>query len=134
KAALSAEKELEGVKSRLFKGRDGVTLRISEPFSRAWRLVGLALDRVGFMVEDRNRSRGVYYVRYNDPMDSGAQEGWLSKLAFWKGEKVDEAALYQVQLESVGNDTQVRIADDQSQDLDNDTALRILTLMKEQLK
>ncbi len=135
KAALAAEKELEGVKSRMLKGRDGVALQIYEPFSRAWRLAGLALDRVGFMVEDRNRSRGVYYVRYNDPMGGESEGGWLSKLAFWRGSsKVDEAALYQVKLESVDEGTQLQVADEEGQVLDSDTALRILTLIKEQLK
>lgn len=135
KAALAAEKEMQGVKSRMVKGRDSVELRIEEPFSRAWRLAGLALDRVGFMVEDRNRSRGVYYVRYNDPMAGESGGGWLSKLAFWRSDKtLDEAALYQVKLESMDEGTRLRVADEQGQLLDNDTALRILTLIKEQLK
>ncbi|WP_456376562.1 outer membrane protein assembly factor BamC [Thiolapillus sp.] len=135
KAALTAEQELGGVKSRMIKGRDGVELLISEPFSRAWRLAGLALDRVGFMVEDRNRSRGIYYVRYNDPMAGESEGGWLSKLAFWRsGDKVDEAALYQVRLESADDGTRLRVADEQGKLLDGDTAKRILTLIQEQLK
>ena len=40
---------------------------MNEPFDRAWRRVGLALDRVGFTVEDRDRSKGLYFVRYVDP-------------------------------------------------------------------
>ncbi|WP_456417090.1 outer membrane protein assembly factor BamC [Thiolapillus sp.] len=135
KAALTAAKELDGVKSRMVKGRDGVELRISEPFSRAWRLAGLALDRVGFMVEDRNRSRGIYYVRYNDPMAGESKGGWLSRLAFWRSDdKVDEAALYQVQLASTDDGTRLRVADEQGKLLDGDTAQRILTLIQEQLK
>ncbi len=135
KAALTAEKELDGIKSRMVKGHDGVELLISEPFSRAWRLAGLALDRVGFMVEDRNRSRGIYYVRYNDPMAGESEGGWLSKLAFWRSDdKVDEAALYQVQLESADDGTRLRVADEQGKLLDGDTAKRILTLIQEQLK
>ena len=42
-------------------------IRVDEPFDRAWRRVGLALDRAGFTVEDRDRSRGTYFVRYVDP-------------------------------------------------------------------
>ncbi len=135
KATLAAQKEMNGVKTRLLKGNNSVELLISEPFSRAWRLTGLAMDRVGFVVEDRNRSRGIYYVRYNDPMDGAEKGGWLSKLAFWRGDnEVDEAALYQVQLESEDDGTKVRVADDGGKLLDSDTALRILTLIKEQLK
>ncbi len=47
---------------------------VDDQFDRAWRRVGLALDRIGFTVVDRDRSRGVYFVRYGDP-DSLRQEG-----------------------------------------------------------
>ncbi len=56
-------------------------LEIDEPFDRAWRRVGLALDRGGFTVEDRDRNAGLYYVRYVDPKSAGKDEpGWWSRL------------------------------------------------------
>lgn len=63
-----------------------ITLTLNDPFDRAWRRVGLALDRVGFVVEDRDRSRGLFYVRYSDlevdqPEDD--KKGLLDKLKFW---------------------------------------------------
>ncbi|WP_457673272.1 outer membrane protein assembly factor BamC [Thiolapillus sp.] len=135
KAAMAAARELKGVKTRLLKSTDGVSLLVEEPFSRAWRLTGLALDRVGFIVEDRDRSHGVYYVRYNDPMDDTDQGGWLSKLAFWRSnDKVDEARLYMVRVQSVDGGSEVRVLDEDGKRLDSDTDLRILTLIKEQLK
>ena len=55
-------------RARLEKGADGVSkLIVDDPFDRAWRRVGLALDRSGFTVVDRDRSTGVYFVRYADP-------------------------------------------------------------------
>jgi outer membrane protein assembly factor BamC len=135
KAALAAAREVEGVKTRMLKSSDGVALFIGEPFSRAWRLTGLALDRVGFVVEDRDRSHGVYYVRYNDPMDDSSEGGWLSKLAFWRSnDKVDEAILYLVRVQSVDGGSQVRVLDEDGKALDSGTDERILTLIKEQLK
>lgn len=72
------------------KSADGiVSLALNDQFDRAWRRVGLALDRIGFVVEDRNRSQGLYYVRYSDldvdsgPADSGKKKGLLDKLKFW---------------------------------------------------
>lgn len=65
----------------------GGSLKLSEPFDRAWRRVGLALDRVGFTVEDRDRSKGLFFVRYIDPeaeAKSGQDKGLLDKLAFWR--------------------------------------------------
>ena len=55
-------------KARVEKNADGsYKLVVDDQFDRAWRRVGLALDRIGFTVVDRDRSRGVYFVRYGDP-------------------------------------------------------------------
>lgn len=42
---------------------DGYVLQYAEAFPRAWRLVGIAMDRMGMLIEDRNRSAGVYYIQ-----------------------------------------------------------------------
>ena len=56
-------------------------LQLPEPFDRAWRSVGLALDRVNFTVEDRDRGQGLYYVRYVDTRDTvNDNRGFFSKL------------------------------------------------------
>ncbi|MBK8063984.1 MAG: outer membrane protein assembly factor BamC [Betaproteobacteria bacterium] len=70
-------------------------LEVLEPFDRAWRRVGLALDRVGFTVEDRDRQKGVYFVRYADPekemnKKDSEKPGLLSKLAFWRSDDAAE--------------------------------------------
>lgn len=135
RAELAAQEQRGVARSQIIKGQDGVSLLIEEPFSRAWRLSGLALDRVGFAVEDRNRSEGVYYVRYNDPTAGSDEGGWLSGLAFWKGDKdIDKQTQYQVQLVADKQGTRVVVNDDQGQRNNSDTALRILTLMQEQIK
>ena len=65
------------------------TLALHEQFDRAWRRVGLALDRVGFTVEDRDRSKGIYFVRYIDPHDRQQAAGIAGRLVcqaemFWQ--------------------------------------------------
>ena len=55
-------------------------LQLDEGFDRAWRRVGLALDRTGFTVEDRDRSQGVYFVRYVAPGTDKDKEGFFGKL------------------------------------------------------
>lgn len=67
-----------------------VYLALDDEFDRAWRRVGLALDRVGFVVEDRDRSSGVFYVRYSDIDADGASKpktGILDSLKFWDDEE-----------------------------------------------
>ncbi len=57
-------------RAKLVRGADGISqLELDDDVDRAWRRVGLALDRVGFTVEDRDRSQGVYFVRYVDPAE-----------------------------------------------------------------
>ena len=76
-------------------------LEVNEPFDRAWRRVGLALDRVGFTVEDRDRSKGLFFVRYIDPASAGREEpGFLSRL--FGGGKKDDVARSLVRYRVVG--------------------------------
>lgn len=114
---------------------NGVSLLLNEPFSRAWRYVGLALDRVGFNVEDRDRSRGTYYVRYQDPeKETGKKKGFLSKLAFWSDDEKVSEDQYQVYLQSEASRTRVIVRDKEGKPDQSATARRILTLLQEQLK
>lgn len=114
---------------------DGFSLLLSEPFSRAWRNVGLGLDRVGFNVEDRDRSRGTYYVRYRDPeKETGKQKGFLSKLAFWSDDETPVDEQYQVYLQSEVSQTRVTVRDKDGASDQSPTARRILTLLQEQLQ
>lgn len=72
-----------------------VTLKLNEPFDRAWRRVGLALDRIGFVTEDKNRSEGIFYVRYadtdaEDPIKQ--KKGLLERLKFWGSDDDEKSA------------------------------------------
>ena len=122
-------------RSRLRKTRAGTELLIDEGFARAWRVTGLALDRVGFAVEDRDRSDGTYYVRYNDPAARAKKEGWLSKLAFWSDDsKIDDKVRYRVKVDSSDQGSVVTVLNDTGQRDLSTTAERILTLLHEQIQ
>ena len=122
-------------RSRLLKRGDVTSLLIDESFSRAWRLTGLALDQIGFAVEDRDRSNGIYYVRYNDPAAAAKKEGWLSKLAFWSSDSnIDTKNRYQVKVSALDTGSEVTVLDEQGARLNTPTADRILTLLHEQLR
>jgi outer membrane protein assembly factor BamC len=71
--------------ARVVKGSDGRSerLEIDDGFERAWRRVGLALDRGSFTVEDRDRAKGIYFVRYLDPdyeAKAKSEQGFFSKI------------------------------------------------------
>jgi outer membrane protein assembly factor BamC len=38
---------------------------VSESFDRVWRKTGLALDKAGIAVADRDRSKGIYFLKAN---------------------------------------------------------------------
>jgi outer membrane protein assembly factor BamC len=112
-------------------------LQVHTDFPRAWRLVGIALNRVGFTVEDRNRSTGEYFVRYNDPnADQPESTGWMSKMAFWRSsKKVDSGQRYIINVsEQSGADTMVTVNKDAGAPASAATASRILTLLNDQLR
>lgn len=125
-------------RSKLISVDGGVSaLAVEEPFDRAWRRVGLALDRVGFTVEDRDRSKGAYYVRYVDPKtDDKQSDGILSKLAFWRSDDKDinKAAQYRVQVREVKGVSQISVLNKDGQPENSETGRKILTLLQEQLK
>ena len=74
-------------RAEIKKEADGSSsLEIQDPFDRAWRRVGLALDIIGFVIEDKDRSNGIYFVKYADvDIDNGPKKkkGVLDSLMFW---------------------------------------------------
>jgi outer membrane protein assembly factor BamC len=120
--------------STLYTGSDSPYMSVHTDYARSWRLVGIALNRVGFTVEDRNRSAGDYFVRYNDPSDDGDDSGWLSNLAFWSSS--DKEGKSEVFVVNVSGDdpATVRVRNESGNPAPAQTASRILTLLHEQLR
>lgn len=127
-------------RAKLTRVGDGSgTVDVQEGFDRAWRRVGLALDRVGFTVEDRDRTKGIYFVRYIDPeLDNKVEsKGWLDKLAFWKSsgsKSVDSKIQYRIYVRDAGNSSSVQVLTREGGVEKSDTAVKILNLLYEQLK
>lgn len=109
-------------------------LVVEQGFSRAWREVGLALDRVGFTVEDRDRTAGTYFVRYNDPLKEDKKNGFLSKMAFWRDDDPKLAEQYRILLSAEGEKTNVTVLNAEAKRENSPTAKRILTLVQEQMR
>ncbi|MEP6609310.1 MAG: outer membrane protein assembly factor BamC [Burkholderiaceae bacterium] len=124
--------------ARIVKGSDGRNerLEVDEAFDRAWRRIGLALDRGGFTVEDRDRAKGFYFVRYLDPdyeAKAKSEQGFLSKL--FGRDKPIQAPQYRVGVLSQGDTkTSVQVFDSAGQPERSPTGDRILTLLSEQLR
>ena len=120
----------------------GAMLVVDDNFDRSWRRIGLALDRVGFTVEDRERASGLYYVRYVDSDDKSVQEkssgGFWSSLAFWrsKDDKVPTKVQYRISVreQQPGGPTNVIVLAPGGQADVSPIARQILDLLLQQLR
>ena len=121
-------------RARLTRDGKGLpVLNVEDTLERAWRRVGLSLDRVGFTVEDRDRSKGVYYVRYVDPQkEADDKKGVFSWLIGDDDKKSSNR--YQVSLAAAGDVTEVSVLDNNGVRDKSKTGERILNLLREQLK
>ena len=124
--------------ARLVKGPDGRSewLEIDETFDRAWRRVGLALDRGAFTVEDRDRGKGIYFVRYLDPdyeAKMKSEQGFFNKL--FSREKPVQAPQFRVVVSNQGpGKTFVTVENAEGKPERSVTGDRILNLVNEQLR
>jgi outer membrane protein assembly factor BamC len=116
------------------EGNNTGRIDMSSSFDRAWRDVGLALDRSNFTVEDRDRSKGIYFVRYVNPKEVGESKGFFSKLFSSSDDSSLKAKRYRVVLRSSGDNlTQVYVQDDAGNPENTPAGYRLLTLLDEQL-
>ncbi len=130
-------------KARMGTAPDGgAMLIVDDNFDRSWRRIGLALDRVGFTVEDRERNQGLYYVRYVDSDDKSVVEkgegGFWSSLAFWrsKDDKVPTKVQYRISVreQQAGGPTNVIVLAPGNQADVSPIARQILDLLLQQLR
>ncbi len=113
----------------------GATMEVDDPFDRAWRRVGLALDRVGFTVVDRDRTQGTYFVRYADEGGSAASNAsFTERLKFWKSDDPVAAEQYRVTLKETSGKTNVVVLDKNGAATAKSLSDRILGLLVNQLK
>ena len=108
-------------------------VQIPEGFETAWRRVGLALDRTGFTVEDRDRKLGIYFVRYVAPAAEAKEPGFFGKW-FSSTPKAPEAAKYQIVVRSQGDASTVSVLDAKGAPDKSDSAQRITKVISDDLK
>ncbi len=106
---------------------------IDEGFDRAWRRVGLSLDRTGFTVEDRDRAQGTYFVRYVEPNADKSEPGLLSKI-FGSGPKTNTPVKYRVVVRSQNESTVVSVLNAAGAPDASANAQRIVNVIVEDLK
>ena len=128
----TAAPEAAANKTALLTKGDATLLNIPDSFDVAWRRVGLALDRTGFTVEDRDRAQGVYFVRY---VDTAAKEekGFFSKM-FSSSKAETGPVKYRIAVRNVGATSEVTVQDAAGKTENSPVTQRILKLLADDLR
>ncbi|WP_242533185.1 outer membrane protein assembly factor BamC [Niveibacterium umoris] len=130
-------------RARLERAADGgAALILAGSIDDAWRQVGLALDRSGFLVEDRDRTVGLFDVRVSGAKIDKKEEGWLDKLAFWRKSdptagpivQLQPGASYRVFVKGDDKRSLVRVLDKDGTIDKGEEANKVLQMLFEQLK
>jgi outer membrane protein assembly factor BamC len=136
--AMVASGTAMSARARMVPG-SAAALEVDEGFERAWRRVGVALDRSGFTVEDRDRMKGTYFVRYSDGSAApvNKEEPGFLKRWFGFGKDANDAkavARYRVQVKSAGDRTTVSVLSSEGVPENGTVGTRIAALLVEDLK
>jgi len=107
-------------------------LQIQDSFDRAWRRVGLSLDRTGFTVEDRDRVQGVYFVRYVNPASEEKEKGFFARL--FDKSSAPAPLKYRIAFKSEGNTVTVTVLNADGQADASPNASRIVQVLAADLK
>ncbi|MEA3120962.1 MAG: outer membrane protein assembly factor BamC [Paraburkholderia sp.] len=107
---------------------------LSESYDNAWRRVGVALDRSNFTVDETDRTRGLYSIRYVDPKDMTSEEqGFWSQV--FHGHKDKKATIYRVNVRAIKEDqTRVAVVDEKGDIASSAPARQIMALIADQLR
>ena len=121
-------------KAKLIEDGAETRIEMTQSFDRAWRDIGLALDRSNFTVDDRDRSKGIYFVRYVNPKDLGDSRGWFGR-TFGKTDDADKKAkVYRVVVQDRGqNQIVISVQDSDGKPENTATGNQLLTTLDRQL-
>ena len=108
-------------------------IEIKDGFDRAWRRVGVAIDRTGFTVEDRDRAQGVFFVRYAPQGSSDKDPGFFAKL-FSSEKATPTLAKYRITVTSKGEASTVVVQGADGIPETSGNADKIIKLLADEIK
>jgi outer membrane protein assembly factor BamC len=122
------------VKARVASVATRATMEIDDSFDRAWRQVGLALDRGGFTVEDRDRSAGLYFVRYIDPKLANKDDPNFFQKLFSGGKDAARPQRLRVLVKAAGTKSVVSVQNSAGVADEGDVARQIIGKLTDELR
>ena len=132
KTANASEAKTAGTQISVVDAQPSISL--NDSMDRVWRRTGVALDRSGFTVEDRDRTKGVYFVRYVAPGTAGQEPGFFDRL-FSSKKEVPTLSRYRITLTSKGEaQSLIQVMDANGKPEEAANAERILKLIANELR
>lgn len=132
RSAVASTTAPAAAKARVLAG-DAAALQVDDTIERAWRRVGLALDRSGFTVEDRDRAQGIYFVRFVDAKEAAKDDSFFARL-FSSKDAVNPLSRYRIVVTADGTNTRVSVQNSQGQPDNSANAQKIVALLVDELK
>jgi len=135
KQTVALGKSSERAKLIQDKSEKFYTVEVSEIFPRTWRRISIALDRMGLIVEDRNRSKGIYYIKTTDDFIKGDEEdkNWFASI-FSSSESTLKVATYQLNVDDVDTKTIISIRNEAGEQDVSKTGYFILKKLQDYLR
>ena len=134
KAQIASPAVVKTPKATLVQEGSAAHIDLGNSFDRAWRDVGLALDRSNFTVEDRDRSNGIYFVRYVNQKETADSKGFFSNLFSSKDDSALKAKKYRVIVKSTGDTScSIYVQDADGKPENTPAGFQLLTLLTDQL-
>jgi len=125
----------KAIRAKFIEAGPDTRIEMTQSFDRAWRDVGLALDRSNFTVEDRDRSKGIYFIRLVNPKESGDSRGWFGRTFGKNNNDADKKAkIHRVVVQAQGDNQIVVLVQDSDGKPENTTTVnQVLTNLDRQL-
>ena len=134
-AAVTTGGPAPAAKARIVTGKPGATMQVDDGLERAWRRIGLALDRGGFTVEDRDRNQGLYFVRFIDTKEAAKDEPNFFTRWFMSDDQAKKALnRYRIQIKADGTATLATVLNFKGEPDNSENAQKIVSLLVDELK
>ena len=130
KALVTGKKHVD--RTKINTTNDNYNLLVKENFARTWRRMGIAMDRMGVLVEDKNRSAGLFYIKLTEDFVNTEDKNWLEKIFSSEEEVVVEQ--YRLSVEDLGESSLIIVLDKTGKRINDHNALYILTNLQEYLR
>ncbi len=109
-------------------------LALSDTVDSAWRRTGLALERTGFVIEQRDETRRLFTVRYVPPEEEEDDGGFFDWLFGGDDDEDRGSDLYRVSVVGASeSESRVTVLNQAGEPESGDTAERILSLLAARL-